>query len=118
MKRIVLITDVWKEQNVSGVVTWLIHTKAGLEKLGFTVIVIHSGQFKSIPLPSYPEIKMARITRAHMAAVIAEAQPDYIHIVTEGSLCLAARLACVKNKWPFTTYYHTRIPEYAAMRFK
>ncbi len=118
MKNIVLITDVWGDQNVSGVVTWIINTKAQLEKLDFKVTVIHPGQFKSIPLPTYPDIKMARVTRAHLASIIADTKPDYINIVTEGSLGLAARLACVKNKWKFTSYYHTRLPEYVAIRFR
>jgi glycosyltransferase involved in cell wall biosynthesis len=118
MKNIVFITDVWEGQNVSGVITWLINMQAQLKKLGYNVTVIHPEQFKSLPLPGYPEIRMARITRKHIANVIREAHPDYIHIVTEGSLCFAARLACVKYGWKFTAFYHTRIPEYAAVRFR
>jgi len=45
-------------------------------------------------------------------------KPDCIHIATEGTLGLAARMLCVKNHWKFTTSYHTRLPEYVAIRVR
>ena len=40
-----------------------------------------------------------------------EAQPDAIHIATEGPLGWAARRHCLRRGWPFTTAFHTRFPE-------
>ncbi len=42
--------------------------------------------------------------------------PQAIHISTEGPLGLAARRWCIANRFPFTTAYHTRFPEYVAAR--
>lgn len=118
MKNIVIITDTWEDKNTNGVVIYLLNIKSRLEKQGFQVSVIHPGQFRHLSLPTYAEIKMSLSTRAHMERAIMDTHPDYIHIATEGSLGLVARSACVKNKWKFTTFYHTRFPEYVAIRFK
>ncbi len=118
MSTITFITDTWITTNVSGVVTWLINTKKHLEARGFTVTIIYPGQFTSFPLPTYPEIKISLLTRKKMEEMIRESAPDYIHIATEGPLGLTARAACLKNNWKFTTFYHTRMPEYLSIRFK
>ena len=39
-----------------------------------------------------------------------------MHIVTEGPLGLLARRACLKQRRPFTTSYHTKYPEYLSAR--
>jgi glycosyltransferase involved in cell wall biosynthesis len=118
MKKIVFITDTWKDRNTNGVVTWLINMQAQLERQDFEVTIIHPSLFNHVPLPTYPEIRMAISTTAKMKALIGEHRPDYIHIATEGPLGLAARTVCVKQKWQFTSYYHTRLPEYVSLRFK
>jgi glycosyltransferase involved in cell wall biosynthesis len=118
MKKIVFITDTWQDRNSNGIVTWLVNTKAQLEKQGFNVTVIHPSQFSHLPLPTYPEIRLALSTQAKMRAMISEADPDYIHIATEGPLGLVARNVCARSAWRFTSYYHTRLPEYVAIRFK
>jgi glycosyltransferase involved in cell wall biosynthesis len=41
---------------------------------------------------------------------------DAIHIATEGPIGLAARRACRRRGWAFTTSYHTRFPEYLRAR--
>jgi glycosyltransferase involved in cell wall biosynthesis len=43
-------------------------------------------------------------------------RPDFIHIATEGPIGLMTRRYCRKTRWPFTTSYHTRFPEYVAAR--
>jgi glycosyltransferase involved in cell wall biosynthesis len=43
-------------------------------------------------------------------------RPDFIHIATEGPIGLMTRRYCRKRKWPFTTSYHTRFPEYVSAR--
>lgn len=117
MKKIVLVTDVWLS-NINGVVTSLIKTKEGLETAGFEVATIHPGQFKTIPMPTYPEIKLAITSIKKIRNILIKEKPDYVHIATEGSLGLAARTACRKNQWNFTSFYHTRLPDYVYTRLK
>lgn len=118
MKHIVFVSDVWLGANVSGVVTWLVNIKRQLEKRGFRVSIIHPADFLSLPLPTYPEIRLSLFARKKVKDMLRQALPDYIHISTEGPLGLAARRICLKNKWRFTTYYHTRLPEYVQVRLK
>ena len=118
MKHLLVITDTWEDKNTNGVVVYLTHIKSSLEKLGFKVTVIHPGQFTHFSLPTYAEIKMSLSTQAHMKEIISDAAPDYIHIATEGTLGALARIVCTKNKWKFSTFYHTRFPEYIYLRFK
>ena len=44
------------------------------------------------------------------------AQPDAIHIATEGPLGHAMRRVCLRRGLPFTTSFHTRFPDYLAGR--
>src|SRR6185369_17810704 len=98
MEKVVIVTDTWTE-TVNGVTTALLHQKEELERKGFAVTVIHSGLFKTVlALPYDKEVKMAMSTRSHVADLIRAEDPDYIHIATEGSLGLIARIACLHNK--------------------
>ncbi|MFA7685343.1 MAG: glycosyltransferase family 1 protein [Candidatus Gracilibacteria bacterium] len=115
MKKAVIVTDVWSK-NINGVVTAIVYTKKGLEDHGYQVTIIHPGLFHSLPLPSYAEIRLAIFTKKRIGEMLRQIKPDYIHIATEGPLGLAARTACVKRKWQFTTSYHTRFPEYITAR--
>ncbi len=74
--------------------------------------------FKTIPCPSYPEIRLSLFPNRKVAQIIRECMPDAIHISTEGPLGIAARKFCVKHKIPFTTAFHTRFPEYVEARTK
>lgn len=114
--RIVIVSDAWFPQ-VNGVVRTLGTLKQGLETLGHDVVVIHPGQFRTIPCPTYPEIRLALFSRAPMARRLADAAPDAIHIATEGPLGNAARDYCVSHGLGFTTAYHTRFPEYVHARW-
>ncbi|HEY4477147.1 MAG TPA: glycosyltransferase family 1 protein [Candidatus Paceibacterota bacterium] len=118
MNNITIVTDVSPSTNTSGVITWLINMKKSLEQQGFVVTLIQHEQFTSFPLPMYPEIKISLLTRKKMDNLLTESKPDYIHIATEGPLGLVARAVCLKNKWQFTTFYHTRLPEYIYVRLK
>ena len=110
MKSVVFVTDVYGV--INGVVTWLTNMKTELEKRGIKVTIIHPGQFLGVPLLFYPDIKLSIFARRKMNKLIAEANPDAIHLVTEGPLGLAALQVCKKNHWKFTSFYHTRLPEY------
>ena len=115
MSKIIIITDTWGD-SVNGVVTSLLQAQRALDLKGFNVKVIHPGEFKTISLPTYSEIKLSLLTRRQMEDILKKERPNYIHIATEGPLGLAARMVCVKNNWKFTSYYYTQLPEYIQIR--
>ncbi len=80
------------------------------------VEVISPDRFRTLPCPTYPEIRLSLATPGRIAALVAEARPDFIHIATEGPLGVLARRHCVKRGRGFTTSYHTKFPEYVAAR--
>lgn len=114
-RRIAIVTDAWAPQ-VNGVVRTLRATIGLLEARGHEVMVIAPDQFRSLPCPTYPEIRLALARRKTIARRLANFAPDAIHIATEGPLGLSARGICVKRGWPFTTAYHTQFPAYVARR--
>lgn len=114
--KIAIVTDAWFP-HVSGVATTIRATKEELERMGHTVLVIGPSDFDfRVPLPSYPEIKLALFPDAKLARMLDEFKPDAIHISVEGPLGLAARGYCKRNGKPFTTAYHTMFPEYVHVR--
>ncbi|WP_240609499.1 glycosyltransferase family 4 protein [Phenylobacterium deserti] len=113
--RILLATDAWEPQ-VNGVVRTLTRVVKELGEMGHTVEVIHPGQFKTFPLPTYSEIKVAIGVYEPVQERFKGFEPEAIHIATEGPIGLAARRICVEWKLPFTTSYHTRFPEYVSAR--
>lgn len=115
--RIVIISDAWKPQ-VNGVVRTLTETIKHLRAFGHEVELISPQAFKCMPCPTYPEIPLALFPYRKLSRLIADFQPNAIHIATEGPLGLSARKWCLKNNKPFTTAYHTQFPEYIHQRFK
>jgi len=113
--RILIATDAWEPQ-VNGVVRTLTRVVQELQAIGHVVEVIHPGQFKTFPLPTYAEIKVAIGVYEPVQELFKEFEPEAIHIATEGPIGLAARRICVEWKLPFTTSYHTRFPEYVSAR--
>lgn len=113
--RIMLATDAWEPQ-VNGVVRTLTRVIDELRQMGHQVDVVSPGQFKTFPLPTYPEIKVAVGAYEPVQERFKAFEPEAIHIATEGPIGLAARRICVEWKLPFTTSYHTRFPEYVSAR--
>ena len=113
--RILLATDAWEPQ-VNGVVRTLTRVIDEMRQMGHTVEVISPDQFKTFPLPTYPEIKVAVGAYEPIQDRFKAFEPEAIHIATEGPIGLAARRLCVEWKLPFTTSYHTRFPEYVSAR--
>ena len=113
--KILIVTDAWSPQ-VNGVVRTLQAVRAELEQMGHHVEVIAPDQFRSLPCPTYPEIRLA--LTASVGKRIEDAGADAIHVATEGPLGLAARRYCIKQGLPFTTAYHTQFPDYVAKRTK
>jgi len=114
--RIVIVSDAWYPQ-INGVVTTLSRTSQELEQLGHDIHTITPDKFKTIPCPTYPEIRLALAPRRKVYKMLAALQPDAVHIATEGPLGLATRAWCIKHGFPFTTSFHTRFPEYVNLRF-
>jgi glycosyltransferase involved in cell wall biosynthesis len=112
---ILIVSDAWYPQ-VNGVVRTISTVRQELEKLGHTVEVIGPDRFRTVPMPSYPEIRLALGAGRRLRPMIDAMRPDCIHIATEGPLGLAARRYCIKRSIPFTTAYHTRFPEYVRDR--
>lgn len=112
---IVLVTDAWYPQ-INGVVRTLKHTSDELVRLGHTVQVIGPGEFRTVPCPTYPEIRLSLFPGRRLRAILDAARPDALHIATEGPLGLAARAWCLKHRFPFTTSFHTQFPEYVWLR--
>jgi glycosyltransferase involved in cell wall biosynthesis len=114
--RILIVTDAWAPQ-VNGVVRTLEFLGRELSGLGHTVRFATPKDHTTIPLPTYPEIRLSLFPRARLARLFDEFDPDAIHIATEGTLGLAARALCRERGWRFTTSFHTRFPEYVHARF-
>ena len=113
--KILIVTDAWHPQ-VNGVVRTLTMTRDHLRSMGHIVEMITPEAFKTIPCPTYPEIRLAVLPGRKVGSVIQQLKPDFIHIATEGPLGLAARKFAKQNSFLFTTAYHTRFPEYVRSR--
>lgn len=110
-----IVTDAWEPQ-VNGVVRTLTQTRIELTRMGHQVHLLTPLEFRTVACPTYPEIRLSLFPRRRVAARIASAAPDALHIATEGPLGLAARAYALRNGMPFTTAYHTRFPEYIHAR--
>ncbi|MEO9601202.1 glycosyltransferase family 1 protein [Parasphingorhabdus sp.] len=115
--KIALVTDAWHPQ-VNGVVRTLDTVIGLLRGWGHEILVISPDQYRSIPAPSYPEIRMAFTRARTIGRQIEEFGAEAVHLATEGPLCVQARRWCRKTGHPFTTAYHTQFPEYLAKRTK
>jgi glycosyltransferase involved in cell wall biosynthesis len=113
--RILIVTDAWSPQ-INGVVVTLQNTVRELERMGHHVHLITPLAFRTVPMPTYPEIRLAVRPGGEVARMIEDIDPDAIHIATEGPLGLAARRHCLRRSRPFTTAYHTQFPEYVHAR--
>ncbi|RMB12481.1 glycosyltransferase family 4 protein [Eilatimonas milleporae] len=113
--RICIVTDAWHPQ-VNGVVRTLDTLRGELKRSGHKVLVLSPKMFRTLPCPTYPEIRLSVNTPFRLSAILRRWQPDAIHIATEGPLGWAARRYCRKNGLAFTTAYHTAFPEYIAAR--
>jgi len=113
--RILIATDAWLPQ-VNGVVTTLRNTMRELEALGHSVQLITPEGFRTLPCPTYPEIRLAVAPGPRVGRIIEEFEPDAVHIETEAPLGMAARRHCLDGSRPFTTAYHTQFPEFIHAR--
>jgi glycosyltransferase involved in cell wall biosynthesis len=114
--RIAIATDAWSPQ-INGVVTTLRHTRDVLTRSGHDVLMVTPEGRRTVPCPSYPEIRLSLFPGRAIRRDLDEFRPDCVHIATEGTLGLAARRYCLRRRIAFTTAYHTQFPEYIRARF-
>jgi glycosyltransferase involved in cell wall biosynthesis len=113
--RILIATDAWRPQ-VNGVVHSLEQMSAAARLLGAECEFLTPEGFATLPMPTYPDIRLAMASVGAAGRRIEAIAPDHIHIATEGPIGLAARRYCLSSRRPFTTSYHTRFPEYIRAR--
>jgi glycosyltransferase involved in cell wall biosynthesis len=113
--RILVATDAWRPQ-INGVIHSLEQTAIALPSHGAEIEFLTPQGFRTIPMPTYPEVRLALASWGAIARRIEASRAEHIHIATEGPIGFAARHYCVANKRIFTTSYHTRFPEYVAQR--
>jgi len=114
--KVLIVTDAWAPQ-VNGVVRTLEMLGNDLRTLGHEVRYVTPEGRITLPMPTYPEIRLSLFPRASLEKEFRDFAPDAIHIATEGTLGLSARAICIKYGIPFTTSFHTRFPEYVHARF-
>lgn len=113
--KLLFVTDAWFPQ-VNGVVTTMSTVIELFEEQGHEVKVIEPSAFRSVPMPTYPEIRLS-VNVWKVGKLIKGFNPDRVHIVTEGSLGMAAVGFLRAHGYKYTTAFHTKFPEYAHARF-
>jgi glycosyltransferase involved in cell wall biosynthesis len=111
-----IVTDAWFPQT-NGVVSTLSQTAQWLGRFGHEVKIITPREFRSVPCPTYPEIRLSILPGKKVFSSIQAFSPQALHIATEGPLGLSARSYCVEHGLRFTTSYHTQFPQYLRARF-
>ncbi|WP_150287024.1 glycosyltransferase family 4 protein [Rhabdaerophilum calidifontis] len=113
--RVLVATDAWEPQ-INGVVRTLQQVRALAVPLGMETRFVTPDEFPTLPMPGYPEIRLALARASALAERIAAFRPDVVHVATEGPIGFAARRASLQSNTPLTTSYHTRFPEYLRAR--
>ena len=113
--KIAIATDAWYPQ-INGVVRTLGATVAELDRRGHEVELITPERFLTVPMPGYAAIRLAMAPRFSARRMLDDFAPDIVHIATEGPIGWSARGWCKARGVPFTTAFHTRFPDYAALR--
>ncbi len=114
-QRILIISDAWLPQ-VNGVVRTLSTLVRELTDMGHVAEVIGPDRFRTLPCPTYPDIRLSLLPRRALVRMIERFAPDALHISTEGPLGIATRAMAMRRGWRFTTAFHTRFPEYLHAR--
>ena len=113
--RVLVASDAWEPQ-INGVVRTLQQVQALAPEFGVETHFVTPDQFRSFPMPGYPEIRLALAHSGALQRTMARFRPDVVHVATEGPVGLAARNASLAMGIALTTSYHTRFPEYLRAR--
>lgn len=114
--RVLVATDAWRPQ-VNGVVRTYERLLEEAEDLGCEITLLTPQEFRTVPCPTYPEIRLALPAYSYVIERLDVINPDAVHIATEGPIGWMTRRYCKKRGVPFTTAFHTRFPEYVSSRF-
>lgn len=110
--KIMLVTDAWHPQ-VNGVTyTWSYITNLIKDEHDVFVLNPYVEGSEHLPLKLQGNIPILSNASYVVEKYFNEIKPDRIHIATEGSLGLAMRQYCRKNKINYNTSYHTRLADY------
>ena len=123
--RVLYCTDTYPPQvNGVSIVTEL--SVAGITRLGWQCAVLAPRyaevaetaaadilSIPSVPLPRYPEIRIALPRVSRVLELIERFRPDLIHCETEFSLGRAGQLAASRVGLPVVSSYHTDFAQYA-----
>lgn len=112
---VLVATDAWHPQ-VNGVVRSFENVAREARAQGADLSFLAPDRFRTLPMPGYPEIRLALTTPWAIGRAIDAAKARHLHIATEGPIGFLARRYALKRGIPFTTSYHTRFPEYLAAR--
>jgi len=115
VKRLLIATDAWHPQ-INGVVRTFEKMVEEVSRHGIDVRMLEPGAFRTMPCPTYPEIRLVIERPKKIRDAIVAAAPDHVHIATEGPLGSIARRWCIRNHHRFTTSFHTKFPEYLRQR--
>ena len=113
--KVLVATDAWHPQ-VNGVVHTLGHVAREGRALGAELEFVSPDQFWTLPMPSYPEIRLALVGPRDVERRLDAIRPDAVHVATEGPIGHVMRRVCLRRGLPFTTSFHTRFPDYLAER--
>lgn len=113
--RVLIATDAWTPQ-VNGVVRTLQSVSSCARKMGHSVDLVTPEGFASVPIPTYPGLRIALPNLREIARRVEAAAPDAVHIATEGPIGIAVRRYCMKHDIAFNTSFTTKFPEYISAR--
>ncbi len=114
--KILVATDAWRPQ-VNGVVRTYERLVDDVRALGAEIEILSPGEFRSVPCPTYPEVRLALPGYGYLKRRLSEINPDAVHIATEGPVGWMTRSYCLGRRIPYTTSFHTRFPDYLRARF-
>ena len=114
-RRILIATDTVPGQ-INGVSTICESITKYSDDVGIEVIYLDPRIFVNFPLPIYPDVRIAFPPKKGIKEFIDSAEPDCIHILTEGPIGYQAKLYCVENKRSYSTSYLTHWSLYAERR--
>src|SRR3569623_1978092 len=109
-RSVLIVTDAWYPK-VNGVVRTIDKTAEEMRRLGIEGNRITAAEDRTVPMPGYAEIGLSLTRHGPVFRRIEQLKPDAIHITTEGPLGWIVRRNCIRNRIPFSTYYHTHFNE-------
>ncbi|HYD62378.1 MAG TPA: glycosyltransferase [Noviherbaspirillum sp.] len=107
--RIAIVTDIWEPQ-VNSLVNTVKATVQCLRSSGHEVKIVEPAGLPMFSLHSFPEIRLAGKPYRRVERELDAFAPDAIHILTEGTMGLAARRYCLARGLDFTSSCNAGLP--------